>query len=187
MNSGSKTITVFGDFTGEDTRIIYGKRYDFEVEFPGSFSKIKNGADYTAYLTVARAKFAFGLSGDFEFKIKTGVVGSMTKWDTATVVSEPYTNADIYLADTATMDFSNIFTVPIHQRNSNFLLKLTSDSPYPLSLDSCMWKELIHHDTIGGLKSNGERRWKTSEYLRLIEQTKRFFTDNLLENIQSYN
>ena len=122
---GGKFLTVPGNFLGEENNIIYGIRYDFEVEFPRFFFQNENGADYTAYLTVARAKFAFGLSGDFDFRIKTGVVGSQTDWTSATVTSEPYTDANLYIESTATMDLSNIYTVPIHQRNSNFLLKLT--------------------------------------------------------------
>ena len=134
------TITFPSSFAGEEDRMIVGVPFDFEVEFPRFYFQNQNGADYTAYLTIARAKFAMSLSGDFNFLIKSGVSGSNTAWSTATVIPETYTDANLYLADTATLNLSKVAYIPIHQRNSNFLLKMTSNSPYPLSLDSCMWE-----------------------------------------------
>ena len=44
-----------------------------------------------------------------------------------------------------------MFTVPVHQNNMNFNLKVTSDLPYPVSLVSMTWEgQLLHHDSIGG-------------------------------------
>ena len=34
----------------------------------------------------------------------------------------------------------SVVTVPIHQRNTNFELKVSSDSPFPVSLASMMWE-----------------------------------------------
>ena len=135
-----KVLTFPSSFAGEEDRMVIGVPYDFEVEFPTFYFQNQNGADYTAYLTISRAKFAMSLSGDFDFLIKAGVSGANTLWSDATVIPETFTDANLYLSDTATMDFSKVIYIPIHQRNSNFLLKMTSNSPYPLSLDSCMWE-----------------------------------------------
>ena len=135
-----RTLTFPSSFAGEEDRMVIGVEYDFEVEFPRFYFQTQTGADYTAYLTISRAKFAMSLSGDFDFLIKTGVTGSNTLWSSAAVIPETYTAANLYLADTATLDFSKVVSIPIHQRNDNFLLKMTSNSPYPLTLDSCMWE-----------------------------------------------
>ena len=127
------TLTATGDFRGFEDKIIFGYRYTFDVELPTFFFRSEQGADYTAYLTVARAKFALSLSGDFSFQVQGK---GKADW----IDTEAFTSADYYLADTAPMDFESIIQVPIHQRNTNFRMKLTSDSPFPLSLSSCMWE-----------------------------------------------
>ena len=56
-----------------------------------------------------------------------------------TTVKEVITSEG-YLASTNPVKPEYIFTVPIHQRNTNFKLKVTSDFPYPVSLVSMMWE-----------------------------------------------
>ena len=126
--------------TKETDKVVVGIPYNFEVEFPRFYFQNNNGADYTAYLTIARAKFAISLSGDYDFLIKSGNNPEQSLWSDATVIPETFTDANYYLADTAAMDFAKIAYIPIHQRNNNFLLKMKSDSPFPLSIDSCMWE-----------------------------------------------
>ena len=53
---------------------------------------------------------------------------------------EPVTTANAYLANDVPLDESTIFTVPIHQRSKNYSLRLFSDSPFPVSLNSMMWE-----------------------------------------------
>ena len=136
--AGGRKLRFPGDFRAEAAaqQIIIGYRYDFNVEFPTFYFQNQNGADYTAYLTIARAKYALSLSGEFEFQVKS----PYADWTTATSSVESFTDANYYLADSAPLDFQRISTVPIHQRNTNFLLRLHSDSPFPLALDSCMWE-----------------------------------------------
>lgn len=52
----------------------------------------------------------------------------------------PSIEAGDYLADDVPLLESNVFTLPIHQRNENFDLKLFSDSPFPVSINSMMWE-----------------------------------------------
>ena len=53
---------------------------------------------------------------------------------------EPITTANAYLANDVPLDESTVFTVPIHQRSKNYSLRLFSDSPFPVSLNSMMWE-----------------------------------------------
>ena len=57
--------------------VIVGWKYDFDVTLPKTYLKLDDDAtrsDFTANLTIARMKFAVGLSGVMSFKLKsTGV------------------------------------------------------------------------------------------------------------------
>ena len=45
-----------------------------------------------------------------------------------------------YRLDSAPIDDERMFTVPVHQRNDNFDISITSTSPYPVSLLSMTWE-----------------------------------------------
>lgn len=126
-------ITATGDFTNLASKLMVGYRFNFSVDLPTFYYNSEQGADYTAYLSIARIKFALSLSGEFNFKIRAR---GNTEWTHV----ESYTPADYYLADTPPLEASSIVQVPVHQRNTNFNMKLTSDSPFPLALNSCMWE-----------------------------------------------
>ena len=53
---------------------------------------------------------------------------------------QPVQEANQYLADDVPMVDQAIYTLPIHQRTDNFLLRVFSDSPFPVSLTSMMWE-----------------------------------------------
>ena len=53
---------------------------------------------------------------------------------------EPISNANMYLADDVPLDESRTVTIPIHQRNNNYNLRVFTDSPFPVSLNSMMWE-----------------------------------------------
>ena len=53
---------------------------------------------------------------------------------------EPISNANTYLADDVPLDDSRTVTIPIHQRNNNYNLRVFTDSPFPVSLNSMMWE-----------------------------------------------
>ena len=52
----------------------------------------------------------------------------------------PIQKAGTYLADDVALDDLSVFTVPIHQRAQNFVLRVVNDSPFPVSLNSMMWE-----------------------------------------------
>ena len=53
---------------------------------------------------------------------------------------QPVQEANLYLADDVPMVDQAVYTLPIHQRTENFLLRIFSDSPFPVSLTSMMWE-----------------------------------------------
>ena len=61
--SGEGALNVAGD-------VIVGYKYNFDVELPRTFYRPDNNiTDFTANLTIARMKFAIGLSGMMSFKL----------------------------------------------------------------------------------------------------------------------
>ena len=131
---------VDGDWSGYTgtpvSGIAVGYRYNYEVTLPTFYFRLaaKNQApDYTASLTVNRAKLAIGKTGAVEFKLKTY---GRDEWENI----QPITTADYYQADTEAVVSEQQFTVPINQRNKHFQLKVTSDMPFPVSLVSMMWE-----------------------------------------------
>ena len=135
-NGAGNTFTLKGDWTGYTNRIIIGYNYLFDMEIPTFYyNRSTEGAiyDFTASLTIARAHFSCGKSGVLTFKLKPA--GS-EEWTDIQAVSD----ANYYGASTNPIVASKDFTVPINQRNTNFTLKLTSEQPYPVSINSMMWE-----------------------------------------------
>ena len=124
---------VQGKFTDYADGIVVGYGYDLEVTFPKFYLQREAGADYTASLTIARVKLSAGRSGAIRFKLKP--TGS-NEWKNVEHTAE----ANAYDGDTNPVVQERVFTLPIHQRNTNFELKVTSDFPYPVSLVSMMWE-----------------------------------------------
>ena len=132
--TGYRYFEVKGKFTDYADGIIVGYAYDFEVTLPKFYYRPRpNETDFTAVLTVSRVKFSVGRVGAVEFKVKAD--GS-NEWKNV----ENTVDGDRYAADSNPVASERLFTVPIHQRNSNFELKVTSDFPYPVSLVSMMWE-----------------------------------------------
>ena len=124
---------VKGDFTDYEDGIVVGYGYDLEAVLPKFYLRREQGADYTASLTIARVKMSVGRSGAIRFKLKP--TGS-NEWKDVQHTAE----GDTYAGDTNPVLQERVFTLPIHQRNTNFELKVTSDFPYPVSLVSMMWE-----------------------------------------------
>ena len=195
------------------TDIAVGYKYDYDVELPRTYYKVggdQTRSDYGANLTIARMKFAVGLSsvvgfklkskgyrgplaervGDgsttafsvpFPLKVENGITvkldGAVTKAYTVTTTDsqgtvtfstapsgastaanvttpaqkieittntwydiQPVQDSNEYLADDVPLAEENVFTLPIHQRTDNFNLRVFSNSPFPVSLNSMMWE-----------------------------------------------
>ena len=124
---------VKGKFTDYADGIVVGYSYDLEATLPKFYLRREAGTDYTASLTIARVKLSAGRSGAIRFKLKP--TGS-NEWKTVQHTAE----GDTYDGDTSPVVQERVFTLPIHQRNTNFELKVTSDFPYPVSLVSMTWE-----------------------------------------------
>ena len=125
---------VKGNFTDYADGIVVGYGYDFEVTLPKFYYRPQpNTTDFTAALTISRVKFSVGRTGAIRFKVKAD--GS-NEWKNI----ESTSDGDRYSADSNPVKNERQFIVPIHQRNTNFELKVTSDFPYPVSLVSMMWE-----------------------------------------------
>ena len=116
-------------------RVIVGYKYALIVDLPTIYYRQRDAieTDYTASLTVARIKFACGLNGALGIKLKSK---GREEW----VDVQPNTLADYYLAGTTPIVGSQIFVVPVNQRSTNFNMKIYSDTPYPISLNSMTWE-----------------------------------------------
>lgn len=129
--------TLRGDWTDYVNNIVVGLKFNYEVELPTIYFNLsqpeKPVYDWTANLTVARGRFQFGASADIKFKLKSK--GS-EEW----VTVMPSSDANYYLANSSPVQEEQTFVLPIHQRNMNFDLKVTSDNPFPTTLVSMMWE-----------------------------------------------
>lgn len=132
--TGYRYFEVQGDLTEYADGIVIGYNYDLEVTLPKFYYRRDEATtDFTATLTISRVKFSVGRTGAVTFKIKA--VGS-NEW----VDVQHVADADYYNADSNPVQSEKKFIVPIHQRNTNFELKVTSNFPYPVSLVSMMWE-----------------------------------------------
>jgi len=132
--TGYYYFEIQGDFTGYADGMLVGYNYDFEVTLPKFYyRRNETTTDYTATLTIARVNFSLGRTGAVVFKSKA--TGS-NEWAAVKNVAE----ASYYTGDSNPIKEEKTFTVPIHQRNTNFELKVTSNQPYPVSLVSMMWE-----------------------------------------------
>ena len=130
---GSGNWLINGDWTGKEYDLVAGYKFDFEVELPRFFFRTQNQVDWTASLTISRMKFDIGFSGSINFYISRY---GAPEWIYVAGVQ----NAGYYLAnDTPTIDRTSL-TVPIHQKNTNFNLKVNSTTPFPVSLNSMTWE-----------------------------------------------
>jgi len=132
--TGFSYFEVKGNFLPYADGIVVGYPYDLDVTLPKFYFRRKeNETDFTATLTISRVKFSVGRTGAVRFKLKSG--GSNEWLDVQHVA-----DADYYSADSNPVKPEKRFIVPIHQRNTNFELKVTSNFPYPVSLVSMVWE-----------------------------------------------
>jgi len=125
------TYTVDDDLSSVD--IQFGFTYPYTIQLPKIYYRQGETTDFTASLTISRLKFAMGKTGVVSFKLTPRGEG-----DAETVGGVEQSNW--YLLDSAPIDDERMFTVPVHQRNDNFDIEISSDSPYPVSLLSMSWE-----------------------------------------------
>lgn len=130
-SGGNHFILTGKDYSSLNWKVGY--KLNFSVDLPRLYYRSGDFVDYTAYLTVARMMFSVGLSGEVQFKITSNNEAEKT---TAGVIF----NTGYSPLDQVPIEDRNIFTVPINQRNISYTLRVFSDTPYIVSLNSAMWE-----------------------------------------------
>ena len=129
----STTYTVRQNLTNIPSLLI-GHTFPYDVDIPTMYFRNKNGlSDFTASLTISRASFEMGLTGECNFEVKR--LGGIQFKDVGSIEQSAW-----YRLDSAPLARDRTFTVPIHQKNDNFDIRISSDTPYPVSLLSMAWE-----------------------------------------------
>lgn len=115
------------------TELYVGYQFTLEIELPTIYFQRDRGADMTADLIINRNKFIAGFTDSLEFEIKAN---GRPDWEPL------YSNmlADFYKSDTTPISEGYTYVVPIHQRNTNYSLRVKSSTPFPISLVSMTWE-----------------------------------------------
>jgi hypothetical protein len=111
-----------------------GYEYNMEVTLPRYYYSLgQQGVDFTAVTTTSRMAFYTGLGGDIYFSIKDR---NRPEWFSISGAQI----ADFYPANTSPFRDTFVYKVPIYQRPDNYTMKVTSNTPFPVSLVSMQWE-----------------------------------------------
>jgi hypothetical protein len=124
------------DFSSTPEKVVIGYVFDFEVVLPTVYFQLSpdgKNPDFSSSLVISRMKFSLGESNAFNFEITAAGRDDYSKVSTNI-------KADYYLANDITIADSLTAEIPIYQRTENFTLKVTSNKPLPLSLQSLKWE-----------------------------------------------
>ena len=131
-DGGGAYFNIPGDVTGNF--IYVGYEYNMELTLPRYYYSLgQQGVDFTAVTTTSRMAFYTGLGGDIYFSIKDR---SRPEWFSISGAQI----ADFYQANIAPFRDTFVYKVPIYQRPDNYTMKVTSNTPFPVSLVSMQWE-----------------------------------------------
>ena len=131
-DGGGTYFTIPGDVTGN--YIYVGYEYNMEITLPRYYYSMgQQGVDFTAVTTTSRMAFYTGLGGDIYFSIRDR---SRPEWSSIGGAQI----ADFYSANTSPFRDTYVYKVPIYQRPDNYTMKVTSNTPFPVSLVSMQWE-----------------------------------------------
>jgi len=131
-DGGGTYFTIPGDVTGN--YIYVGYEYNMEITLPRYYYSMgQQGVDFTAVTTTSRMAFYTGLGGDVYFSIRDR---SRPEWSSIGGAQI----ADFYPANTSPFRDAYVYKVPIYQRPDNYTMKVTSNTPFPVSLVSMQWE-----------------------------------------------
>jgi hypothetical protein len=131
-DGGGTYFNIPGDVSGN--YIYVGYEYNMEVTLPRYYYNMgQAGVDFTAVTTTSRMAFYTGLGGDIYFNIKDR---SRAEWSSIGGAQI----ADFYTANTSPFRDTYVYKVPIYQRPDNYTMKVTSNTPFPVSLVSMQWE-----------------------------------------------
>jgi len=136
VESGNTYFKVpFKNLTSVASDVIVGYKYDFDIILPKTYYRVDDEmkrSDFSANLTIARMKFAVGLSGVMGFKLKSKGIRQGKKeytGDGSTTVF-PWTNDDInYIDDDQIkVKINNVVTTAFTVDRTGALPKITFSS-----------------------------------------------------------
>ena len=131
-DGGGTYFTIPGDVTGN--YIYVGYEYNMEITLPRYYYSMgEAGVDFTAVTTTSRMAFYTGLGGDVYFNIRDR---SRAEWSSIGGAQI----ADFYISNTSPFRDTYVYKVPIYQRPDNYTMKVTSNTPFPVSLVSMQWE-----------------------------------------------
>lgn len=116
-----------------DKNIVIGYKYDMSVKLPNIYFRNNNFVDYSAYTIISRVKITAKLSGAISFTVNQQ--GRPEGQRTLEV-----TDAGFYQPDVIPVVKERLFELPIHLRNDAFILSITSNTAFPITLNSMMWE-----------------------------------------------
>ena len=124
--SHPESVTHTGD--GSTTNF----KYNFSYEDREQIKVTVNGKENTTFTFVSDQEIQITPAPPANQK----VVIFIDEWYELSAVA----NANYYLANDIPLTDEQYVTLPIHQNNKNFTLKLFNDSPFPVSVGSMMWE-----------------------------------------------
>jgi len=131
-DGGGTYFTIPGNVTSN--YIYVGYEYNMEVTLPRYYYSMgQAGVDFTAITTTSRMAFYTGLGGDIYFNIRDR---SRPEWSSIGGAQI----ADFYISNTSPFRDAYVYKVPIYQRPDNYTMKVTSNTPFPVSLVSMQWE-----------------------------------------------
>jgi hypothetical protein len=131
-DGGGTYFNIPGDVSGN--YIYVGYEYNMEVTLPRYYYNMgQQGVDFTAVTTTSRMAFYTGLGGEVFFNIRDR---SRPEWSSI----GGSRIADFYLSNTSPFRDTYVYKVPIYQRPDNYTMKVTSNTPFPVSLVSMQWE-----------------------------------------------
>ena len=131
---------IKGNFPGTVPNFVVGYRYDYDLYLPDYYLNSEAGADYTAHLNINRYKFIFKDASEVKILQKSWGRNDMSDDSKDWTEVTPTPSARYYALDRSPVDAEVEIIVPIHQRNTNFKMRITSDSPFPVTLNKLMWE-----------------------------------------------
>jgi hypothetical protein len=130
-NSGDSKYDCPVDLSQKN--IVIGYKYNMSVKLPNIYYRNNNFVDYSAYTIISRLKITAKLSGAISFTINQQ--GRPEGQRTLEV-----TDAGFYQPDTIPVVKERLFELPVHLRNDAFILSITSNTAFPITLNSLMWE-----------------------------------------------
>jgi len=131
-DGGGNYFTIPGDV--ENNYIYVGYEYNMEITLPRYYYSLgEAGVDFTAVTTTSRMAFYTGLGGDVYFSVLDRGRAAWRSIDGARI-------SDFYISDTSPFRDTYVYKVPIYQRPDNYTMKVTSNTPFPVSLVAMQWE-----------------------------------------------